>query len=123
MQMTQNEPLLILNETLAKEIAYGVHSTLSNMFGIKPEMGEYRIEKNTSIKADVSGIIVVMRDVADGTLVVSFPKETIFAMLSKMYRKPFTEIDNSVRMGVGELTNIIYGVMKSNLNKSGYSFK
>ena len=112
-----------LGHRLAKEIDYGVHSTLANMFGLKSEVGAFRIQDECSVQGDVSGLITLTQEKSEGTLIVSFPKATIFGLLSKMYRKPFTEINQSVKLGVGELTNIIYGVVKSNLNKDGFAFK
>ena len=122
--MSDTKKLIVeLGDRLAKEIDYGVHSTLSKMFGLNPQVGAYKIEEECSIQGDVSGLITLTQDKNEGTLIVSFPKATIFGILSKMYRKPFTEINQSVKLGVGELTNIIYGVVKANLNKSGFSFK
>ena len=111
------------SENLAKEINYGVHTTFSSMFGMKPEPQPIRREETCGIQSDVTGILSLVQDRNEGTFIVSFPKATIFAMLSKMYRREFTEVDQSVRLGVGELTNIIYGVLKANLNKDGYHFK
>ena len=112
-----------LGERLSKEINCGVQATFGNMFGVKPVMQAFRIEKECSVEGDISGILSLMQEKAEGTFIVSFPKETIFKFLEKMYRKPFHSIDQSVKSGVGELTNIIYGVLKANLNKDGFSFK
>ena len=112
-----------LGERLAKEIDFGVYSTFGNMFGLKPKMQPFRIAKTSTMQGDVSGILTVVQEKAEGTFIVCFPKETIFKVLEKMYQKPFTTIDRSVQAGVGELTNIIYGVLKANLNRDGFSFK
>ncbi len=112
-----------LGDRLSKEINCGVQATFGNMFGVKPVMQTYRIEKECTVEGDISGILSLMQEKAEGTFIVSFPKETIFKFLEKMYRKPFASIDQSVKSGVGELTNIIYGVLKANLNKDGYAFK
>lgn len=114
---------LELNESLVKEISFGVHSTFTSMFGLKPAPAQHFIEQECIAKGDVSGIVGLTQDRVEGALIVSFPKDTIFAILSKMYRKQFTEIDKSVKAGVGELTNIIFGVVKTNLNKNGFRFK
>lgn len=122
--MPAARPLRVdLGDQIAKEINTGVQATFINMFGIKPDMAPYWLEKECSVVADVSGIISLTQDKLDGTLIVSFPKQTIFGILEKMYKKPFTEVNQSVKAGVGELTNIIYGVVKANLNKDGFSFK
>lgn len=114
---------LELNENLAKEINFGVYSTFTSMFGLKPTPDKHFIEQECHAKGDVSGIVGLTQDRVEGALIVSFPRETIFNILSKMYKKQFTEIDKSVKAGVGEMTNIIFGVVKTNLNKSGHSFK
>lgn len=114
---------LELNEALVKEINVGVHNTFASMFGVKPTPEKHFLEKECHAKGDVSGIVGMTQDRVEGALIVSFPKETIFAILSKMYKKQFTEIDKSVKAGVGELTNIIFGVVKTNLNKNGFGFK
>lgn len=108
---------------LAEEINLGVQSTFINMFALKPHMQPYRLEKNSTVIADVSGLISITQEKIEGTLIVSFPKQTIFRMLEKMYKRSFTEVDSSVTAGVGELTNIVYGVFKASLNKSGYNLK
>lgn len=112
-----------LGDRFAREIDNGVHATLSNMFGLKTTVEKFRIEEECTVKGDISGLITLIQDKNEGTLIVSFPKATIFGLLSKMYRKPFAEINQSVKLGVGELTNIIYGVVKSNLNKDGFTLK
>ena len=115
--------ILKLNDTLVKEINFGVYSTFTSMFGLKTNPEAHFIEQEYHAKGDVSGIVGLTQDRVEGALIVSFPKETIFQILGKMYKKQFIEIDKSVKAGVGELTNIIFGVVKTNLNKNGYGFK
>ncbi len=115
--------VLELNEGLVKEINFGVYSTFTSMFGLKPNPEMHFIEQECVAKGDVSGIVGLTQDRVEGALIVSFPQETIFHILGKMYKKEFTEIDKSVKAGVGELTNIIFGVVKTNLNKNGFGFK
>ena len=117
------KPHLELNEQTVKEINNGVSATLMNIFGVKPVPGAHKILTNHMVEGDVSGIVGIAQLEAEGTLVVSFPKETIFKLLEKMYKKPFTEVDKSVRDGVGELTNMIFGVFKTNLNRNGFAFQ
>lgn len=115
--------LLKLNEAMVKEVNFGVHSTFANMFGLKPNPGQHFFKEECKFTGDVTGIVGMTQDRVEGALIVSFPQATIFKILGKMYRREFTEVDKSVRAGVGELTNIIFGVLKTNLNKSGHSLK
>lgn len=121
--MSENHPVLELNDSLVKEINFGVYSTFTSMFGLKPNPATHFLEQECHARGDVSGIVGLTQDRVEGALIVSFPKETIFQILGKMYKKQFVDIDKSVKAGVGELTNIIFGVVKTNLNKSGYKFK
>ena len=119
----KQQPNLEINDNLVKEINYGVYSTLTSMFGVKPTPGQHYVEPECNAKGDISGIVGLTQDRVEGALIVSFPRETIFQILGKMYRKDFRDIDKSVKAGVGELTNIIFGVVKTNLNKNGFTFK
>lgn len=114
---------LELSEALVKELNFGVYSTFTSMFALKPTADRHFIDQECRTNGDVSGIVGLTQERVEGALIVSFPKETIFLILGKMYKKQFLEIDKSVKAGVGELTNIIFGVVKTNLNKSGHSFK
>lgn len=114
---------LTLDEKLSLDIIHGVHATMSNMAGLKAEPQPFVINEEVKLCGDVSGIVSLIQETTTGSLIVSFPKETIFAILSKIYGKPFTEVNTSVKNGVGELTNMIYGVFKANKNKSGYCFR
>lgn len=120
-----NKPHLALelNDALVKEINFGVYSTFTSMFGLKPTAERHMVDQECRANGDVSGIVGLTQDRVEGALIVSFPKDTIFQILGKMYKKQFFEIDKSVKAGVGELTNIIFGVVKTNLNKNGYGFK
>jgi chemotaxis protein CheX len=120
---TQVPKPLQISEDLVKEVDHGVSKTFSTMFGIMPVAGQHTFDHESASKADISGFVGLAQARVEGVLVISFPQETIFAMLSTMYKKPFNEVDKSVRSGVGELTNIVFGVMKTNLNKNGFALK
>ncbi|MGZ3770806.1 MAG: chemotaxis protein CheX [Bdellovibrio sp.] len=118
--MNTNKPLFT---TFVNEITNGVNQTFSQMLGVKPqamppvEMSECRLE------GDVSGLISVVGQDVNGVLLLTFPKETIFALLEKIYRKKIDSLNPSVKSGVGELTNVVFGVLKTSLNKQGFGIK
>ncbi len=118
---------IVFNDELVREIHNGIEATFSNMFAIKPKPGAHQVNDSQVIQGDVSGIINLVQDASkdqvEGTLILSFPSETIFAMLTKIYNRPFTSVDKNVKSGVGELTNIVFGIFKANLNRNGYSFQ
>ena len=112
-----------LSDELVREVHHGVHTTLAGMFGIRPVAEQHFIEEECAANGDVSGIVGLVQERIEGVLIVSFPRDTIFAILGMIYGRKFSEIDNSIKAGVGELTNIIFGVVKSNLNRNGFTFK
>lgn len=116
-------PQLVLDEALVKTATDGVINAFANLFGVTPTAGAHTIEKDFVSKGDISGILGMIQESVEATLVVSFQKQTIFGLLEKMYGMPFTAVDNSVKQGVGELTNIIYAGMKRDLNEKGHKFK
>lgn len=116
-------PQLVLDETLVKCAVDGVVNAFSNLFGVTPKVGAHSVRNDFVSQGDISGILGMIQERIEATLVVSFQKNTIFSLLEKMYGNPFKEMDNSVKQGVGELTNIIYAGMKKDLNEKGHKFK
>lgn len=115
--------VLELNDKMVQEISYGVHRTLSSVFGLNPIVGKHYLAEDLASQGDISGFVTLTQERVEGALIVTFPQATIFGVLSRLYRKQFTEIDKSVRQGVGEMTNMVFGVFKTNLVNYGYSFK
>ena len=117
-------PQLTLNENLAKTAIKSVQKAINTLFGATAVPGEITVhDEDYSSMGDVSGILGMVQDAVEATIVLSFHKETLFTLLSKLYGKPFEKVDNSVKQGVGELTNIIYASMKKDLNDKGHTFK
>ncbi len=123
--MSDNQPKVVLelNDKMVQEITYGVHRTLSSVFGLKPTVGKHYVATDYASQGDISGFVSLTQERVEGALIVSFPQATIFGILSKLYKREFTEIDKSTRQGVGEVTNMIFGVFKTNLVNYGFSFK
>lgn len=114
---------LKLDDALARDLISGVQTTLVMMFGVQANPGTLVYEKEAFVIGDVSGIVGMVQEKNEAVLVLSFKKETIFFIVSKMYKRPFQEIDKTIRDCVGELSNIIYGTLKKALNSRGYFFK
>ena len=115
--------VLELNDKMVQEISYGVHRTLSSVFGLNPVAGKHFVADEHSSQGDISGFVTLSQDRVEGALIVTFPQDTIFGILGRLYKRQFTEIDKSVRQGVGEVTNMVFGVFKTNLINYGFSFK
>jgi chemotaxis protein CheX len=114
---------LILDESLAQVAVKSVQKAMKTLFGVDAHAGATLIQNDFISKGDISGILGMVQQSLEATMIISFQKPVIFFLLSKLYNRNFTDIDKSVRDGVGELTNIIYASVKKELNESGHEFK
>lgn len=73
-------------------------------------------------KGDVSGVIGMTGD-ASGSLSVSFPETTILAIVSNMFAEEMTEVDDEIRDAVGEITNMVSGQTRQELEELGVSLE
>jgi chemotaxis protein CheX len=79
--------------------------------------------KNENVaKGDVSGVIGMTGD-ASGSLSVSFPEPTILAIVSNMFAEEMAEVDDEIRDAVGEITNMISGQARKELEELGTSLE
>ncbi len=67
----------------------------------------------------VTGIIGMAGDDTTGNLLISFDKESILPIVSRMLMDEFLEINQDVIDAVGELTNMICGGAKNELSTHG----
>ncbi len=72
---------------------------------------------------DVTGIIGLTSESFSGQIMIQFPSQTYLNIMSKMLGEPFTELTQDIIDGAGELTNMIFGQAKVNLNEKGYGIK
>ncbi|MCM2278949.1 MAG: chemotaxis protein CheX [Oligoflexia bacterium] len=115
-------PTLVLNDALVKTVIKCVQTSFFTLFGVQANAGTPSNRGDYASKADISGIMGMVQAQIEGNLVVSFQKAAIFTLLEKTYGKKFTELNESVRQGVGELTNIVYSRVKKELNDKGHQF-
>ncbi|MCM2279834.1 MAG: chemotaxis protein CheX [Oligoflexia bacterium] len=114
---------LLLDDALSATVIRGVCKSFSELFASPPTPGEICHSGSAAARGDVSGILGMIQERPEASLVLSFPKDTICALISRIYGRPFPEIDRSVREGVGELTNVLYAAIKKDLNDRGHEFK
>lgn len=96
-------------------------SVLKTMASVNPIAGKPYINKENSAKGDISGI-VGFTGATEGSLCISFSKECILFIVSKMLGEEKTEINEDVKDAVGELTNMISGDSRRRLEELGYHF-
>jgi len=98
----------------------GAKEVLKTMAFIDATAGKAYLKKGDTAHGDISGIIGITGD-AIGSLAVSFHTDCICGIVSSMLGENHTEPTREVLDAVGELTNMISGVARTHLERSGLS--
>lgn len=92
--------------------------------GITAEAGKIFLKKeDEKYVGDVSGIIGIVSESFNGSVVISFPEQTFLKVMSGMLGEEYTELNKEIIDGAGEITNMIFGQAKIVLNEKGYGIK
>lgn len=95
-------------------------NVLETMASTSATVGEPYMKKDKTAKGDVSGVIG-LTGAFNGTLSVSFTEPSILAVVSNMFGEEMTEVDEEIKDAVGEITNMISGQARQELEELGYS--
>jgi chemotaxis protein CheX len=98
----------------------GTMDVLKTMAMVEPQVGKPYMKKDNQAKGDVSAIIG-MTGSARGSLALSFSEACILKIVSNMLGENYMEINDEVRDAVGEITNMISGVARKNLESLGFN--
>jgi chemotaxis protein CheX len=79
--------------------------------------------RDAMMTGDISGVIGIVSDSFDGSVVISFPEATFLKVISNMLGEEYKKIDQEIVDGAGELTNMIFGQAKIVLNEKGCGIK
>jgi len=70
---------------------------------------------------DLAAVIALTSNAFNGTITLSFPKNTFLGVMANMLGEKYTEISAELEDGAAELLNIIFGQAKLALTEQGYS--
>ena len=96
-------------------------NVLSTMAMLSPKPGKPRIKENDIAVGDITGIIGLTGH-SEGSLAVSFSEECALKVVENMIGEKYEELNEEVADAVGELTNMISGDARSQLQKAGFDF-
>jgi len=114
----------MLNTDFIHSFIAATNHILSVQANITSEDGKAFLKKqNDRLVGDVSGIISVVSDKFNGSVIISFPESTFLKVMSQMLGEDFKELSPEIIDGVGEILNIIFGLAKIVLNEKGYGIK
>jgi chemotaxis protein CheX len=105
------QPFLTATTKVLKTMAFTV-----------PKAGEYYIKTDKKTMGDISGIIG-FTGAKQGALVVSFSNACALKVVSAMLMEDYTEVNEEIYDAVGEITNMISGDARQQLEKLGMKFE
>lgn len=94
-------------------------SVLKTMAFVEPRAGKPYLKMDSLAIGDISGIIGLTGSAA-GSLALSFSEGAIFKVVSNMLGENITTMNNDIKDAVGEITNMISGVARKNLEAEGF---
>ena len=124
--LTPNKPQLLMDRVLASKASAGVLTTFTQFFDIRPLAGAFKLELQLTCPGDLSGVIGMTqgKNPPEASLIVSFPSATLLPLMKSIYQTECTTLNDQVQGGAAELTNVIFGMLKKDLNEhQGHAFK
>ena len=96
-------------------------NVLSTMAMISPKPGKPGVKQGDTAVGDITGIIGITGD-AEGSLAVSFSESCALKIVENMVGEKYEKLNEEVADCVGELTNMISGDARAQLQKLGFNF-
>lgn len=96
----------------------GTISVLKTMAFVEPKAGAAYLKKDCVAHGDISGIIGLTGAVR-GSLALSFTEPCILKIVSNMLGEEITGMNSDIKDAVGEITNMVSGVARKNLEAEG----
>jgi chemotaxis protein CheX len=97
-------------------------NVLETMAFIKSEAEKPFLKKNNVARGDVSGIVGFTGE-TNGTVFITFDEPCIVKVVSNMFGEEINEINDEIKDAVGELTNMISGQARRELEEIGKLFQ
>ncbi len=97
-------------------------NVLGTMAFVESKAGKPYLKKDDVARGDVSGVIGFTGE-TNGTLSVTFDELCILKIVSSMFGEEMTEINDEIADAVGELTNMISGQARKELEEIGKKYQ
>ncbi len=97
-------------------------NVLETMAFVKVKADKPYLKKDDIAKGDVTGVIG-LTGASNGTIAVTFDEGSILKIVSNMFGEEMKELNSEVADAVGELTNMISGQARRELEEIGKVFE
>ncbi len=98
-------------------------NVLETMAFSKSQAGKPYLKKENTATGIITGIIGITGTGNGGTISVTFDEGSILKIVSNMFGEEMTEINGEIADAVGELTNMISGQARRELEEKGRLFE
>lgn len=116
-------PALQMTDSTYDKIGQAIHETFSSVLSLKLQITEIQVGTIQNPPRNISGFVVLRNPKVQGTFSIGFPNQTALQIFSNFYGSKIEQIDERVLEGVGEITNMVYGVLKKRLNEEGLNLE
>jgi chemotaxis protein CheX len=113
-----------LDVSLINPLVGAVVNTLKSMASIELKRGTPFVRKpndKSPTGVDVTGLVAMNSDRFLGSLAISFEEPAVLHVYEKMLGQPQKTISDDVKDCVAEMSNIIFGHAKKELNEAGHT--
>jgi chemotaxis protein CheX len=97
-------------------------NVLETMAFMKVDAGKPYLKIDNVAVGDVSGVLG-LTGIANGTVAVTFEEKCILKIVSNMFGETMSELNSEIADAVGELTNMISGQARRELEEVGKVFR
>ena len=111
-----------MNEEFVNPFINATINVLSVMAMIKPTPQETVLKDDSKSRGDVTGIVGLADEKAQGSFAISFSEGCILKIVSNMLGEEVHGMEDDIVDAVGEITNMIAGGARAELAKVGYAF-
>jgi chemotaxis protein CheX len=112
----------VMNVKLINPFINATINVLETMAFVTVNAGKPYLKKDNVAVGDVTGVLG-LTGIANGTISVTFEEKCILTIVSNMFGETMTELNNEIADAVGELTNMISGQARRELEEVGKVFK
>ncbi len=110
-----------MDSTLINPIIKATLSVLKTMASVSSQAGKPYLKRDDVACGDVTGV-VGMTGEATGTIAVTFDEGSILKIVSNLFGEEINDLNSDVTDAVGELTNMISGQARRELEEAGRLF-
>ncbi|OGR13338.1 MAG: chemotaxis protein CheX [Desulfobacterales bacterium RIFOXYA12_FULL_46_15] len=111
-----------MNVKLINPFINATINVLETMAFVNVNAGKPYLKKDNVAVGDVTGVLG-LTGIANGTISVTFESKCILAVVSNMFGETMTELNSEIADAVGELTNMISGQARRELEEVGKVFR